>query len=258
MRRPREHHGDTRYEGYRAPEYTSWVQMIQRCYNPRAGGYERYGGRGITVCDRWHNSYAAFLQDMGRKPGPSYSIERVNNDGNYEPSNCVWATKKQQGRNRSSNNLIRVGRKQKCITDWAADAGCYPSAIAGRLHRGWSPEEATSLPPKPMPPFLVTVCGVTKNVTAWSKQSGIPVMTLRHRILTGWSPEDAISVPPGDRGTGRKASLLYTIGGVTKPLLHWARERGIGQSTLYARLEDGWGFERALGPVARRSPRTKR
>ena len=81
-------------------EYTSWCQMKQRCYNPNATGYSDYGGRGIQVCERWLNSYDNFLEDLGRKPYPSYSLDRIDGDGDYEPGNCRWASKRVQAQNR--------------------------------------------------------------------------------------------------------------------------------------------------------------
>lgn len=80
----------------RTPEYSSWASMIRRCTNEKAFAYHRYGGRGITVCKRWLNSFENFLSDMGLRPSIKHSLDRINNDGNYEPSNCRWATIDQQ------------------------------------------------------------------------------------------------------------------------------------------------------------------
>ena len=79
--------------------YWTWAGMISRCENPRQVGYKNYGGRGIRVCERWRRDFVAFRDDVGPKPGPGYSIDRIDNDGNYEPGNVRWATRPQQRAN---------------------------------------------------------------------------------------------------------------------------------------------------------------
>lgn len=98
-------HGEAR--GSRTPEYHTWHGMIQRCTNPNFRHWKYYGGRGIVVCEQWRNDYSAFLLAVGRRPTPQHSIDRINNDGNYEPGNVRWATKSQQAFNRRNPNDCR-------------------------------------------------------------------------------------------------------------------------------------------------------
>lgn len=110
-------HGDTSF-GNMSTEYRSWSGMIQRCECERNKRYSRYGGRGISVCTRWRNSFSNFLSDMGRKPGPEYSLDRINNDGNYEPENCRWATLSQQAMNRKRPSKKRYYANKSCSSEY--------------------------------------------------------------------------------------------------------------------------------------------
>ena len=128
------------------PEYRTWGHIIQRCTNPNNKAWHHYGGRGIRVCDRWRNSIDAFLEDMGRRPGPEYSIDRIDNDGNYEPGNCRWATKKVQQRNKRDNRLITCRGRTQCLGAWAEEAGIRWHTLRERLRRGWTVERAITAP----------------------------------------------------------------------------------------------------------------
>lgn len=94
-------------------EYICWLDMKGRCYRPTNQRFSNYGGRGITVCDRWVNSFENFLADMGLKPTPQHSLDRINNDGNYEPCNCKWSTPKEQRMNKQ--NTVRVFYKNNLV-----------------------------------------------------------------------------------------------------------------------------------------------
>lgn len=105
--------GNTIHGMSRTIEYSIWGGMIDRCYNPNSGNYRHWGDRGIVVCDRWRDSFEAFLEDMGKRPSPTHSIDRINNDGNYEPGNVRWATPSEQARNtrssKTKNIIVEVG-----------------------------------------------------------------------------------------------------------------------------------------------------
>lgn len=115
--------------------------MRVRCEDPDSENYKRYGGRGIRVCRRW-SRFENFIADMGPRPGSGYSIERKDNDGNYTPKNCVWATAKQQCNNRSTNRFIEFQGQRKTLTQWAELLGYSRQKLWQRFRAGWSVEKA--------------------------------------------------------------------------------------------------------------------
>lgn len=132
--------------GHNSKEHSIWSHMKARCYNPRKQFYANYGGRGITVCDRWRNSFEAFLADMGPRPSPAHSLDRIDNDGDYCPENCRWATHKEQARNTRRNNVLMFRGRSQCLTAWAAEIGISPLTLSARINKGWTTEDALCRP----------------------------------------------------------------------------------------------------------------
>lgn len=127
-----------------SPEYNSLRCMLNRCYLASFRGYADYGGRGISVCGKWAASFEAFLEDMGEQPAAGYSLDRIDNSGNYQPGNVRWASKKEQARNRSRNRMLTYAGKTMCLAAWANELGIHRAALGDRLRTGWSVERALS------------------------------------------------------------------------------------------------------------------
>lgn len=119
-----------------SPEYSTWSKMLQRCHNQNNPKYVIYGARGIQVCDRWRTSFDNFYTDMGPKPSPKHSIDRVDNNGNYSPENCKWATKTEQANNTRSNIVITYEGLTKTLGEWCRDLNANYHRVYGRLRRG--------------------------------------------------------------------------------------------------------------------------
>jgi hypothetical protein len=134
-------HGDSG-----TPEYRIWCGMHKRCYNPNWKQYADYGGRGIKVCDRWRKSYANFLADIGRRPSPNHSLDRIDHDGDYSPENCRWATAVEQARNRRMARMLTYGGETMCLSAWAERYSLRAQTLGRRLRAGWDAERALTTP----------------------------------------------------------------------------------------------------------------
>lgn len=136
----------TKHGKSKSRDYYIYHMMIQRCYNPKDSGYKWYGGRGVTVCGRWLESFENFYEDMGKRP-KGMSLDRKDNDGNYEPSNCRWATKEEQHSNTRSNVWLNHDGERQTRTQWARDLGINQETLRYRLNQlGWSIKKALTTP----------------------------------------------------------------------------------------------------------------
>ncbi len=119
--------------------YNVWGGMMRRCFNPKDKKFPIYGGRGITVCEKWQ-AFQGFYEDMGERP-EGMSLDRINNDGDYEPTNCRWATPTEQAQNRSNNVNITIGGETYCLSEWSRRSGLSRHILQRRVRNGWSPED---------------------------------------------------------------------------------------------------------------------
>ena len=183
-------------------EYQAWKAMRNRCYNPTNPSWKYYGAKGIGVCDRWRESFAAFLEDMGPAPGPEYSLERERNEIGYEPGNVRWATASEQQHNTSKCNWIEWNGRRMLGVDWAKETGISATTIRTRIDRfKWSVEKALTTPPfgtmngprrRERPPVknskrAVTYNGETFTVPYWAQRFGISAAAMYYRLRLGWT-----------------------------------------------------------------------
>lgn len=174
-----EHKGNKKISGY-----TTWKSIMTRCYNTRNHKYPIYGGRGIKMCDRWLTSFKYFIQDMGEKPSSSHTIERIDNDGNYEPSNCKWALPPEQARNKRNNHWIEYDGKRMIISDWATFFKINISSLIEMMNKKtfkelyiyYTIEKSRK---------LIEYDGISKTVTEWANVFGVNRSTLAERIKNG-------------------------------------------------------------------------
>jgi hypothetical protein len=136
--------GQVKHELSDMPIYNVWSKILSRCHRPRDKCYKDYGGRGIRVCDRWMDVHL-FLQDMGM-PAPGMTIDRIDNDGDYEPGNCRWATQAEQNDNKRTTRMLEYQGRVQTLRAWAEEFDINPRSLSERLRRGWDLHRALTWP----------------------------------------------------------------------------------------------------------------
>lgn len=134
------------------PEYRAWQTMRLRCYNPKNAAYPAYGGRGITVCDRWKDDVCAFVADMGLKPSPKHELDRRDNNAGYSPENCRWVLRTVNDRNRRNNHFLTLHGDTRTMAEWCEILGLGKDTLSWRIRKGWSVERALLTPARPKRP----------------------------------------------------------------------------------------------------------
>jgi len=211
--KPRVTHGECG-RGARSSEHRSWTSMRNRCFYEKSIGYPRYGGRGITVCSHWKNSYENFLADMGRKPTSKHTIDRIDVNGSYTcgkceqckqngwTANCRWADQKTQQNNRTVSKMLEFNGKRQSMAMWAEELGISKQTLKARLGKyEWNVERALTTDAKDRWPTW-EYAGKSQNLKEWGDEIGIDPSTLWRRLnKLGWSIERALTTPV--RGGGK-------------------------------------------------------
>lgn len=131
----------TIHGGTNKPEYRVWSHIKGRCNNPKDKAFRNYGGRGVMVCDRWNDSFEAFLEDVGERPTSRHQLDRTNNNGNYEPGNVRWVLPSVNCRNKRNNCMLTYMGSDRTLAEWAEIVPSPYGTIASRMRKGWPPEE---------------------------------------------------------------------------------------------------------------------
>jgi hypothetical protein len=179
--------------------HQAWRAMVLRCHDPKNQSFHRYGARGITVCDRWRESFENFYADMGDRPAPGLSIDRIDNDGPYSPENCRWATQSEQNLNKSNCRLIELNGERVPLMVAAKATGLSHAVISQRLNHGWSEADTLNTPAAPRAKWTNYKCeirGETLTTRDASRRYGIPAALIRKRLNYGMQGERLIQ-PPG-------------------------------------------------------------
>lgn len=190
------------HSGSYLPEYQVWYQMKQRCGNPKNAGYQRYGGRGIFVCESWRKSFAVFFKDMGGRPNEKSQIDRIDNNDGYYKENCRWVTPAQNALNTRRNKRLTFNGKTQTIKEWADETGFDRNCIVSRLYTlKWSVKDTLTIKPDPSNLYnrenskIISYQGRSQPLKKWAEEIGIDYKALWYRLNSGWDVDKAFSTP---------------------------------------------------------------
>ena len=188
-------------------EYTSYVQAKGRCQNCKDDAYHNYGGRGIEFR---FESFEQFLAELGLKPSPKHSIDRIDVNGHYEPGNVRWATHSEQQLNKRCNPRLTVGTETLTTVEWGRKQGLARNTVRERVKRGWCSICAATViergtcehikRKRRSPARMITFRGKTQHIAAWTRELNLTRGVIAHRLNIGWTVEQALTTPVGPQG----------------------------------------------------------
>ena len=219
--------------------------MRYRCKNSNYHGYEWYGGKGVKVCDEWDKNTQAFIDwSMNNGYDESKTIDRIDYDGNYEPSNCRWVDYQTQQNNRSNNVYLIYNGEKKTFREWAETLDIDYETIKNRYYKGWDNKEILTTPYNNHRRVL-TIGDKTMTLNEWAEELNVEPGTLWYRYKNNFSDEDMVK-PVNKNKKNIKSSIYITYNNEKKTIKEWAEELDLNVGTLYNRYYKGWTPEEIL------------
>ena len=227
--------------------YSTWIGIRQRCNNPNNSSYKNYGGRGVSICKEWNDDFLAF-QKWSKENGAQVGlqIDRIDVNGNYEPSNCRWVDTITQANNKRSNRVIEYRGEKHTVMEWSRKTGVKESVIRSRIDKyGCTIGQALGYEEYDgSPDHIIEYNGERHNITEWAYITGINKGTISSRLRYGYSVGQAL----GFEEYKRKAPPKYiTYNGETHSLTGWERITGVNRKVISSRLNRGLSVAQALG-----------
>jgi hypothetical protein len=184
----------TKHKLAHTPEYQAWADMKSRCFNINIPSFKHYGGRGISVCSEWINSFETFYKDMGARPSPDHSLDRRNVNGNYEPGNCRWATWVEQCRNQRNNLFVDYQGTKITLAELSEKTGISYPTLASRIARGMTGDESVDTPIPKRNFKLYTLNGETKNCREWARHYGLNEKAVYYQVNKGMDIREVLGL----------------------------------------------------------------
>lgn len=215
-----------------------YYNLLQRCFNQKNPGYRNYGGRGITVCNEWRNDINSFIKwSLNNGYADGLQIDRINNNGNYEPNNCRYVIPKVNLNNRRTNVRLNLAGDIKTIAEWESDTNITRSSIKHRLSNGWEVEKALTIPTRNTERILFYK-GESNSVTSWAKKYNMSPVTLCGR-LNRMTLEQALETPL------KAFRKKYLYNGQLLTVKQISEMCGVSADTLYDRLAKGHSIDKS-------------
>lgn len=176
-------------------EYNIWSSMKARCYNTSNISYKNYGHRGIKVCEAWKDDFSKFIRDVGPRPSKRHSLDRVDNNGDYSPTNCVWSLPEVQQNNKSNNRIINYDGRSMTLAQWSRELCVGHTTLDNRLKKWGTKKALTKAAPIKLQKTMLEYSGLSKPLSEWARLHKLSTNCVKYRLSIGMTVDEALTKP---------------------------------------------------------------